>query len=1057
MARKSLLLVDADPRSLRVLEVSLRKAGYNLATCNDAASALETIELSIPDLILSDTRLPGMDGFTLVEKIHQNPDWASIPIMFLSSDTSVESKVRGLQLGVEDYLTKPIYIKEIVARINLALQRSERDAVVTRRTSISRTRFTGSLGDMGLVDLLQTIDMSRKSGVLTLHQERDDGERRGTIAFRDGQVIDAEQGPLVGERAVYRLLLWSEGDFEVDFRPVRNEQRIQVPTQGILMEGMRRVDEWGRLCEQVPPLDSVLEVVEDELASRLAEIPDEINAVLRLFDGQRSLGEVIDQSEDDDLTTLGTITKLYFEGIVQPTGRTRSETPPAAVDEDPALGADDARVPRKTDVEALLSSSGGAEGEAAELVPAPQTIPAPPEVPSSVETGASETGASETGATETGELAAGQPPGTAGSVEGEASAATAEVASEASDRADPDAGEPAARGDVPARAEDATQGSPAIPVEMRAGEPPPDGGTATAPSGDRDGGPDGAAQETDAAALESATDANDGIHVGSAAEDASEPRQAAEDDAMAKKRKKNRGGQQGQGTPARGNERPSVGPDKSAAPQKQAQTQEQPREAAAASKEAERKVVVADEVAAGTDAAREKEGQSNVIQFPTQAKRTVTTTQVAVNDETVSVSTGGGVAVDDEGAGEAPVRTSAPDDTQLRVKQEERDEDEGEDDDDDADVETAAAAPSARPGPGEVPKVQVEGASAKKKGEPAPPPAAQSREKRKKKTATTTSGDIRAVTATGDHAAVAEEFFKKKEAAAPIAAADDDDIDLRGIAEPMSPTAKKWMYGTIGIVVAGLVVIGGIEVYHSFVMPQEVELGQSGPVELPQLAQRPSGHDEGAESEGAEGAGAEGAEGAVAEGAEGAGAVGAEGAVAEGAGAEGAGGAVAEAAGAEGAGAEGAVAVGAVAAGAEGAVAGGAAVAEGAVAEAAGAAAAAAPGESYESVLAEAERLRGARAIPAYERAIAINPNGSEALAQLSFLLLNRGRSSDMEQAAQYAQRASTIDPTSSLAWLVLGAARDAQRDRAGAREAYQACVDRGEGQYVRECRAMLR
>ena len=100
MARKSLLLVDNDPRSLRVLEVSLRKAGYNLATCNDAEGALQTMEMSTPDLILSDTRLPGMNGFELVQTIHANSDWANVPFMFLSSDVSVESKVKGLQLGV---------------------------------------------------------------------------------------------------------------------------------------------------------------------------------------------------------------------------------------------------------------------------------------------------------------------------------------------------------------------------------------------------------------------------------------------------------------------------------------------------------------------------------------------------------------------------------------------------------------------------------------------------------------------------------------------------------------------------------------------------------------------------------------------------------------------------------------------------------------------------------------------------------------------------------------------------------------------------------------------
>ena len=320
MAKKSLLLVDADPRSLRVLEVSLRKAGYSVATCGDAGEALEMVELSTPDLILSDTRLPGVNGFQLVEELRRQVGHDKVPFMFLSSDASVESKVRGLELGVEDYLTKPIYIKEIITRINLTLQRQEREGLA-RRTSVSKTRFTGSLGDMGLVDLLQTIDISRKSGVLELTS----GHQRGTITFRDGQPLDSELGVLVGEPAIYRLLLWNEGEFEIDFRPVRVEQRIRSSTQAILMEGMRRVDEWGRLLEQIPSLDNVFEVSEDELVERLAEIPDEINGILRHIDGRRSLIEVVDAAAQDDLETLTAITKLYFEGIIYPTGRTASD------------------------------------------------------------------------------------------------------------------------------------------------------------------------------------------------------------------------------------------------------------------------------------------------------------------------------------------------------------------------------------------------------------------------------------------------------------------------------------------------------------------------------------------------------------------------------------------------------------------------------------------------------------------------------------------------------------------------------------------------------------
>lgn len=170
-----------------------------------------------------------------------------------------------------------------------------------------------------------------------------------------------------------------------------------------------------------------------------------------------------------------------------------------------------------------------------------------------------------------------------------------------------------------------------------------------------------------------------------------------------------------------------------------------------------------------------------------------------------------------------------------------------------------------------------------------------------------------------------------------------------------------------------------------------------------------------------------------------------------GAGAEGAMGAMA--AGVEGAGAEGAGGEGATGPAASAPT---SAMAEGG-AEGAGETARGATAGSYEETLAEARRARGSQRIELLQSAIALNPGGHEALSDLAFALLNRGRGDDMTQAAQYAERATQLDPSDALAWLVLGASRDARRDRAGARTAYQACVDQGTGPHVRECRAMLR
>jgi len=314
LAKQQLLLVDADPRSVRVLEVSLKKAGYSVTTAADGVDALSKIELSTPDLILSDTKLPGMDGYAFVRRLKERPEWSAIPVVFLTSQKSIEDKIRGLELGVEDYLTKPIFVRELIARVNLLLTKRTQEGIATRQSQTGRTKFQGSIQDMAVVDLLQTFEVSRKSGVLHVHNNAHSAK----ILFREGKIIDAQLGALRGEEAVYRTLIWNDGSFEVEFTIVKAEDIIEVSTQGILMEGMRRVDEWGRLLEQLPPLATVFDVDHAQLLERLNEIPDELNGILKLFDGKRTLLDVVDGSPFEDLSTLSTITKLYFEGLLIP-------------------------------------------------------------------------------------------------------------------------------------------------------------------------------------------------------------------------------------------------------------------------------------------------------------------------------------------------------------------------------------------------------------------------------------------------------------------------------------------------------------------------------------------------------------------------------------------------------------------------------------------------------------------------------------------------------------------------------------------------------------------
>ena len=222
MAKKHLLLVDNDEKSLRVLEVSLKKAGFSITTATNGLQALEKVKLSVPDLVISETKMDQMDGFELCKTLKDDVRFITIPFIFLTSEKTLQEKVHGLELGVEDYLTKPIYIKEIVTRIKILLEKKDKEEIARQA---SKTKFQGNLADVSVVDLLQTVEMGRKSGIIYVNNEAN--HKKAELYFVNGKIIDAELGRLKGERAVYRLLVWNEGTFEVDFRPISRPQGIE--------------------------------------------------------------------------------------------------------------------------------------------------------------------------------------------------------------------------------------------------------------------------------------------------------------------------------------------------------------------------------------------------------------------------------------------------------------------------------------------------------------------------------------------------------------------------------------------------------------------------------------------------------------------------------------------------------------------------------------------------------------------------------------------------------------------------------------------------------------
>jgi|GEM_PF-1622192 len=308
MAQETLLLVDSDTQHLRVMEVSLRKAGYTVVTARDGADALNKLDSAQPDLIISDTEMPNRSGYDLCQQLKAGP-YDSIAFVFLTKDDAMASKVRGLELGADDFLIRPIYTRELIARVGMILEKRARDVL---SSSSGQQQYFGQLSHMGVVDLLQAMELGRRSG--TVHIKSDGNE--GTLWFREGAPIDANTGSLQGADAVYRMLTWESGAFEIDFRAPRRPDAMTEDVNSLVAEGMRQASEWSAIAEQLPPLTSIFAVNYDELSERLAELPDEVNALIRLFDGRCTARDAITKSGLPDLTALEAVSRLYFEGII---------------------------------------------------------------------------------------------------------------------------------------------------------------------------------------------------------------------------------------------------------------------------------------------------------------------------------------------------------------------------------------------------------------------------------------------------------------------------------------------------------------------------------------------------------------------------------------------------------------------------------------------------------------------------------------------------------------------------------------------------------------------
>ena len=237
------LIVDDNPL-IRDLMCHGMEPHCTVIAATDGADALLKAIDNPPDLIISDFRMPGLDGRQLFEKLRGRENTRNIPFVFVASRGDIEEKLRpSVGGGVEDFIPKPFFIADLVRQTKKIVDRLHLEKM--QKHASRPGVIQGRLEEMSVTELMQSLEMGQKSCQLTL---RHNGEK-AELYFTAGQCKHAQLGAAEGDAIVYQAVNWNDGEFEIEFGATSDRETTTHSTTGLLMEAMRLMDEANQSVE----------------------------------------------------------------------------------------------------------------------------------------------------------------------------------------------------------------------------------------------------------------------------------------------------------------------------------------------------------------------------------------------------------------------------------------------------------------------------------------------------------------------------------------------------------------------------------------------------------------------------------------------------------------------------------------------------------------------------------------------------------------------------------------------------------------------------------------
>jgi len=272
VAQYSILLADGDQEYINFLSGTLNANGFNAESTSSGADALKKFKTTSPHLVVIDQVLSDMSGLRLLDDLRKYNSSALVILTTKSAEKDIIT--RAFRAGVLDILEKPLDPEFLITKIRDFLAREDRD-------------LSGNLQMMSLASIIQINCEERNQAQLSLTHPG----KEGTIFFKDGEMVHAETGDLTGEDALYALLGWDAGTFQVKMGVEPKTRTIDKAWSGLLLEGMRRIDEstaaWSPDWEEetVNPEEKSGDPIQVRIVKAIGNIRDVQSALIYAADG----------------------------------------------------------------------------------------------------------------------------------------------------------------------------------------------------------------------------------------------------------------------------------------------------------------------------------------------------------------------------------------------------------------------------------------------------------------------------------------------------------------------------------------------------------------------------------------------------------------------------------------------------------------------------------------------------------------------------------------------------------------------------------------------------